>query len=83
MGRLKLVKLENLKAVKEKFAKYVVDKNDTHIVAGVVRARAKFLISYNLRHYRADVIKGDFGIIIMSPGKFLQYLRSGGRVKSH
>lgn len=75
--RLKIVVLgEGLRKIKNDFADYVYDVNDAHIVAGAVESRVKFLISYNIRHYKTDKIKTDFNIIILTPALFLQYLRS-------
>lgn len=75
--KLKVVVLEeSLKKIKSDFADYVFDINDAHIVAGAVEAKAEFLISYNLRHYKTDKIKTEFGIILLTPALFLQYLRS-------
>lgn len=48
--------------------------DDAHIIAGT--KKAKFLITYNLRHFKIDKIKADLGIIILTPADFLQYLRS-------
>lgn len=65
-----------LEAVKEAYHSYVTDLNDAHIVAGAVQAKTKFLITYNMRDFKADKIKQDFGIIVLQPGSFLQYVRS-------
>ena len=74
---LKIVRLgSNLERTKKKFADYVLDENDAHVIAGAVKAKAKFLISYNLRHFKVDKIKTDFDILILTPARFLQYLRS-------
>lgn len=67
---------DDLEKIKEKFADYVTDENDAHVVAGAVKTKARFLVSYNLRHYKTDKIKTDFNIILMTPAMFLQYLRS-------
>lgn len=75
--KIEIVHLGNdLKKIKEKFADYVADRNDAHVVAGAVKAKAQFLISYNLRHYKANKVKTDFNILLMTPAMFLQYLRS-------
>lgn len=66
----------NLKKIKEKYKDYVMDINDCHIIAGAVKSRAKFLVTYNLRHFKIDKIKRDFNLLIMTPAIFLQYLRS-------
>lgn len=75
--RVRIVKLrETPKELKIKYKNYVSDPNDAHIVAGSVLAKANFLISYNIRDFKVDKIKTDFGIICLTPGEFLQYLRS-------
>lgn len=74
---LKIVRLPtSLVQVKETYKAYVMDLNDAHIVAGAVTAKARFLLSYNLRHFHVDAIKRDFDIIAYPPASFLQYLRS-------
>ena len=62
--------------VQAQFANYVTDTHDEHIVAGAQKAKAVFLVTYNLRHFVVDKIKSDFEIITIAPGLFLQYLRS-------
>lgn len=74
---LRLVHLStSLTQAKETYKAYVMDLNDAHIVAGAVTAKARFLLSYNLRHFRTDAIKRDFNMIVYPPASFLQYLRS-------
>lgn len=76
-ARLKAIKLdESLDEIKKRHKKYTHDENDAHIVAGSYAAKAKFLITYNMRDFKVDDIKRDFGIICMRPAQFLQYLRS-------
>lgn len=72
--RLKIIRLK--KRLEESYKSYVSDLEDAHVVAAAVKAKAKFLVSYNLRHYRSDEIKRAFDIIILSPASLLQYLRS-------
>jgi len=60
----------------EDFGKYVLDKNDAHIIAGAINSSARFLITYNVKDFKTDKIKNDLDIIIMTPGRFLQYLRN-------
>ena len=62
--------------IKEQYGDYVLDIDDAHIVAGARTSQVRFLISYNLRHYKLDKIKEDFRIIVLTPAQFLQYLRS-------
>lgn len=54
---------------------YVIDPNDIHILAGSKKAKARFLISYNIRDFKIDKIAEDFKIVVLTPAKFLQYLR--------
>ncbi len=67
---------ESNETIKEQYGDYVLDINDAHIVAGANKGQVRFLISYNLRHYKLDKIKADFGVIALTPAQFLQYLRS-------
>lgn len=60
----------------ENFIDYVNDGEDAHIVSGAKSAKAKFLITYNSKHYKIDKIKQDFGITVLTPATFLQWLRS-------
>lgn len=75
--RLKVVTLKGTKRkIEKKYQNYVLDRNDTHIIAGARQAKVKFLLSYNLRHFKKEKIKEDFKIILLTPASFLQYLRS-------
>lgn len=65
-----------LKTDLDNYLQYVNDKNDVHIIAAAHQAKAKFLISYKIKHFQKDKIKEDLNIIILTPGQFLQYLRS-------
>jgi len=58
------------------FSKHTLDTHDRHIIAGAVASKAKFLISYNLKHFYIDTIKRDLNITILTPAQFLQFLRS-------
>ena len=66
----------NVKSLEEKYTEYVNDLNDTHVVAGAVRAKARFLITYNIRDYNVEKIKRKLSVITLTPGEFIQYLRS-------
>ena len=69
--RLKIVRLN------QDFGKnYVTDFYDSNIVSGAVTAKTKFLLTYNLKHFKIDKIKRDYGILVYRPAQFLQYLRS-------
>ncbi len=67
---------DTVQELKIKYGKYVLDQNDAHIVAGASLAKAEFLITYNVRHFKIDKIKEDLNIIILTPGMLLQHLRS-------
>ena len=76
-GRLKSVKLtKKLTKIKKDFKDYISDANDAHIVAGAAQAKVKFLLTYNIRHFNRQKISEDFGIIVLTPAQYLQYLRS-------
>lgn len=62
--------------VQGRFAPYVRDIDDAHIVAGAKAAKVRFLVSYNIRHFESEKLNRDFKIILLTPGLFLQYLRS-------
>ncbi len=68
--------LQPIEALKKKFAEHVFDPDDAHIAAGACAAKAKFLLTYNIRHFHADRLKQDFNILVLTPGAFLQYVRS-------
>lgn len=65
-----------LKLLREEYNKYIKDENDAHIVAGAAEVKVDFLLTYNLKDFQIDRIRSDFNILVLSPGKFLQYLRS-------
>lgn len=67
---------QSMEEAKREFKDYVTDKNDAHIVLGANEAKARFLITYNIKHFKVEKIKTDFNILVMTPGQFLQYLRS-------
>lgn len=67
---------KELKKVKQKYEKYVTDINDAHIVAGAHDSKVKYIISYNLKHFKTDKIKDQLDILLLTPALFLQYLRS-------
>ena len=66
---------QSYKKVREQFAAYVRDIDDAHIVAGAKKAKVMFLVSYNIRHFESEKLRQDFQIILLTPGRFLQYLR--------
>lgn len=76
-NQFQVIKLnKQLNQIKSEFGIYTLDPNDSHVIYGAQQAKATFLISYNLKHFKLDKIKQDFDIIATTPGNFLQYLRS-------
>lgn len=75
--RLKIIKLEtDLEKMKKDFQNYTSDVDDTHIVAGAAKAKVRFLLTYNIKHFHRQKISEDFGITVLTPAQYLQYLRS-------
>lgn len=75
--RLKVVRLtSDLAKIKKDFQDYTSDPNDAHIVAGATNAKAKFLLTYNIRDFNKQKMNEDFNITILTPSQYLQYLRS-------
>lgn len=67
---------ESVSTIKKSFEQYVLDINDAHIIAGAKAAKADFLITYNIKDYKIGKIQKDLKILTLTPGNFLQYLRS-------
>lgn len=67
---------QTLPAIQRKYGAFVFDKDDAHILAGAIVAKATFLITYNTRHFHREKIKNQFDILVMTPAQYLQYLRS-------
>ncbi|MBI2085819.1 PIN domain-containing protein [Candidatus Daviesbacteria bacterium] len=65
-----------LKEVKKSFKNYTLDLDDVHIIAGVKKAKAKYLLSYNTKDFKIDKIIQELKIVVTTPARFLQYLRS-------
>ncbi|MBI5123366.1 PIN domain-containing protein [Candidatus Roizmanbacteria bacterium] len=75
--RLRVIKLQkDKKGAMEDYKNFVKDLNDAHIVAGAVEAKVNFLITFNLKDFEINKIKAKHNIQIMTPGMFLQFLRS-------
>lgn len=67
---------ETVSQLKKKYGTYVIDPDDAHIVAGAKKSKARFLISYNTKHFISEKIKQDLGFVVTTPAHLLQYLRS-------
>jgi len=78
---LNIIELDqNFSKIQDTYKNCVSDKNDSHIIAGAVSSKCKFIISFNLKHYNREKIKKDFNISILTPGDFLQHLRKSGLI---
>lgn len=76
-SKLKIIKLgQDRKEILNQYGNYTYDIEDTHIVAGAVEAKAEFLITFNIKDYKIEKIRQDFGVRVIVPGVLLQYLRS-------
>lgn len=74
---LKIINLtQKIESIKKKFRDYTSDPDDAHIVAGAAKAKVKFLLTYNLRHFKRRRVSEDLGITVLTPAQYLQYLRS-------
>ncbi len=69
------LKLEKARLSKM-YVSYVIDEEDSHVVAGAMKAKVKFLLTHNIRHYHVVRIKNNLELNVMKPGLFLQYLRN-------
>ena len=67
---------KDLEELKNGYDQFVTDVNDAHIVAGAHISKVPYLISYNLRHFKIDMIKNKLNIIMLTPALFLQFLIS-------
>ena len=75
--KLNIIQLkQSTEEAKREYKEYVSDSNDAHIVLGAKESKVRFLLTYNLKDYKTEKIKQDFNILVMTPGLFIQYLRS-------
>lgn len=67
---------QNLATIKQRYAEFVTDINDAHVVAGAHLTHSRFLISYNLKDYQIGNIRAELNVVVLTPAMFLQYLRN-------
>lgn len=73
----KIIRLKKeISKIKKDFKSYTNDVDDAHIVVGATDAKAKFLLTYNIKDFQRQKIKEDLGITVLTPAQYLQYLRS-------
>lgn len=72
----RVVKIGERMGERKRMTEYTSDANDAHIVVGANLAKAKFLVTYNIKHFFVEKIQEDMGIIVLTPAFLLQYLRS-------
>lgn len=65
-----------LKGINKDFKNYTLDPFDEHVIAGAKKAKSRYLLSYNIKHFKVDKIFQDLNIVVITPARFLQYLRS-------
>lgn len=65
----------SLDSYSNQFQNYVLDPNDCHILAGAVQGGCQYLVTYNLKHYRINLIKSGLSIQTLTPAQLLQILR--------
>jgi predicted nucleic acid-binding protein len=76
-NKLDIIQLkQTTQDAKKEYKEYVSDSNDAHIILGAKEAKVRFLITYNLKDFKIEKIKQNFNILVMTPGQFIQYLRS-------
>lgn len=75
-NKFKIFKLSLDRKTRMEYSAYTLDPNDVHVVVGAKKAKVKFLITYNNKHYKIEKIKQDLNIIVLRPATLLQYLRS-------
>ncbi|MBP9690446.1 PIN domain-containing protein [Candidatus Woesebacteria bacterium] len=77
LGEFEMIQLSSTAlSYGKKYVDYVSDVYDGHVVAGAIDAKARFLVTYNAKHFQIERLKRDHNIILLSPGMMVQYLRS-------
>jgi putative PIN family toxin of toxin-antitoxin system len=62
----------------DSYLPYVLDLHDAHVAHGAVQSKAQFLITFNTKDFKRDLIFKDFQIRVLTQGYFLQWLRMNG-----
>lgn len=75
-SQCKEVRIADKRDALKRMTEFIRDMGDAHIVLGAKLAKTKFLVTYNMKHYRTEKIRDDLGIIVLTPAFLLQYLRS-------
>ncbi len=75
--KFKKVKIKlSQKEILNNFGDYAYDFEDAHIICGAKEAKAKFLITFNIKDYKLQKIYDELGIRVLVPGELLEYLRN-------
>jgi predicted nucleic acid-binding protein len=75
--RFEIVKIfQKFSVIQQEYGEYVTHTSDSHIVAGASQAKVRFLISYNLKHFKTDKINSELDVLLITPAILLQHLRS-------
>ena len=80
-SKLNVIGLESRRSeLLNNFDKFVRDGNDAHVIAGANKVGVRFLVSFNQKDFEWERIRNKLGIITITPGMLLQYLRFLGMV---
>lgn len=69
----------HVKKDSEDYQSYVFDLHDAHVVQGAHKAKVEFLVTFNTKDFKRDLIFQDFQIRVLTQGYFLQWLRMSGK----
>lgn len=61
--------------IKKKYSNFVIDIDDSHVIAGAIYSKSSYLLTYNIKHFKVEKIKEELNIIVTDPGKYLHSLR--------
>lgn len=76
---LKYIKVKNLELTQQKlidkYSDYVFDVYDTPVIASAHILKTRYLVTFNTKHYNIFEIRKKLKIAVLTPGRFLQFLR--------
>lgn len=63
----------------DRYQPYVFDTNDAHVAQGADQSKAEFLVTFNTKDFKRDLLFQDFQLRVLTQGYFLQWLRGVGK----
>src|SRR3989344_5858447 len=58
VNKFKITKIkDSAKIILTKYKSFVLDEKDSHILAGAVKSKSTFLVTYNLKHYKLNELR--------------------------